>query len=70
MGRHKKYKICILVEKISTATYGKYDCCQTEENHGYEAHPLGIERGGPLEDGDDEEDEGGGDADAAEEDTE
>ena len=51
-------------------TDGKDDRCQTEEYHGHEAHPLGIQRGGPLEDGDDEEDEGGGDADAAEEDTE
>ena len=50
--------------------YGKYDRCQAEEYHGHEAHPLGIQGGGPLEDGDDEEDEGGGDAEAAEEDTE
>ena len=49
---------------------GKYDRCQAEEYHGHEAHPLGIQGGGPLEDGDDEEDEGSGDAEAAEEDTE
>ena len=49
---------------------GKYDCCQAEEYHGHEAHPLGVEGGGPLEDGDDEEEEGGSDAEAAEEDAE